>query len=176
MRARQLEVFCAIMREGSLTSASKALNTSQPALSLLLRHAEQQLGFALFKRIKGRLVPTPEAQELYPEADRLIHDLEALRRRTNDLKTGRRGLVRMAASAPPAMSLVPRALASFRVRYPEIVVRSQIAPLDSLISMLTHGDVNLALCMSGEQFAGLHTENLGPVSYTHLTLPTILRV
>lgn len=150
MRARQLEVFCAIMREGSLTSASKALNTSQPALSQLLRHAEHQLGFALFKRIKGRLVPTPEAHEIYPEADRLFQDLEALRRRTNDLKTGRRGLVRMAASAPPAMSLVPRALALFRAQYPEIVVRSQIAPLGTLISMLMHGDVNLALCMSDE--------------------------
>ena len=168
MRARQLEVFCAIMREGSLTSASKALNTSQPALSQLLRHAEHQLGFALFKRIKGRLVPTPEAHEIYPEADRLFQDLEALRRRTNDLKTGRRGLVRMAASAPPAMSLVPRALALFRAQYPEIVVRSQIAPLGTLISMLMHGDVSLALCMSGEQFAGLHTESLGQVGFVCL--------
>ena len=148
MRARQLEVFCAIMREGSLTSASKTLNTSQPALSQLLRHAEQQLGFALFKRVRGRLVPTPEALEIYPEADRLFQDLEALRRRTNDLKTGRRGLVRMAASAPPAMSVVPTALTLFRAKHPEIVVRSQIAPLDTMIAMLMHGDVNLALCMT----------------------------
>ncbi len=168
MRARQLEVFCAIMREGSVTSAAKALNTSQPALSQLLHHAEQQLGFTLFKRIKGRLVPTPEAHEIYPEADRIFKDLEALRRHTNDLKTGHSGLVRMAASAPPAMSLVPRALALFRAQYPEIVVRSQIAPLDTLISMLMHGDANLALCMSGEKFVGLHSENLGHVGFVCL--------
>jgi len=168
VRARQLEVFCAIMREGSLTSASRVLNTSQPALSQLLQHAEQQLGFDLFKRVKGRLVPTPEAQEIYPEADRLFQDLEALRRRTKDLKAGRRGLVRMAASAPPAMSFVPRALSLFRAQHSDIVVRSQIAPLDTLIAMLMHGDANLALCMSGEQFPGLHSENLGQVGFVCL--------
>lgn len=168
MRARQLEVFCAIMREGSLTSAARALNTSQPALSQLLRHAEDELGFALFKRIKGRLVPTPDAHEIYPEADRLFQDLAALRRRTLDLKAGRRGLVRMAASAPPAMSVVPQALTLFRSQHPEIVVRSHIAPLDTLIAMLLHGDANLALCMSGEKIAGLHSEPLGTVGFVCL--------
>lgn len=168
MRARQLEVFCAIMREGSLTRAAQVLNTSQPALSQLLRHAEDELGFALFNRVKGRLVPTPDAHEIYPEADRLFQDLEALRRRTHDLKSGRRGLVRMAASAPPAMSLVPHALSLFRAQHPEIVVRSQIAPLETLIGMLRHGDANLALCMSGESFDGLHAENLGQVGFVCL--------
>ena len=168
MRARQLEVFCAIMREGSLTGAAQALNTSQPALSQLLRHAEDELGFALFKRVKGRLVPTPDAHEIYPEADRLFQGLAALRRRTHDLKAGRRGLVRMAASVPPAMSVVPQALTLFRAQHPEILVRSQIAPLDTLTSMLLHGDANLALCMSGERFAGLHSERLGQVGFVCL--------
>ncbi|MEM7731642.1 MAG: LysR family transcriptional regulator [Pseudomonadota bacterium] len=168
MRARQLEVFCAIMREGSLTRAAQALNTSQPALSQLLRHAEDELGFALFKRIKGRLVPTQDAHEIYPEADRLFQDLAALRRRTHDLKAGRRGLVRMAASAPPAMSVVPQALTLFRAQHPEITVRSHIAPLDTLVSMLLHGDANLALCMSGETLAGLHSERLGQVGFVCL--------
>ena len=168
MRARQLEVFCAIMREGSLTSAARALNTSQPALSQLLRHTEDELGFALFKRIKGRLTPTPDAYEIYPEAARLFQDLEALRRRTHDLRAGRRGLVRLAASAPPAMSLVPRALAMFRADHPEVVVRSHIAPLDTLTAMLLHGDVNLALCMSDGPFPGLRSQQLGKVGFVCL--------
>ena len=172
MRARQLEVFCAIMQEGSLTGAARVLNTSQPALSQLLRHAEDELGFALFKRIKGRLVPTPDAHEIYPEADRLFQDLEALRRRTHDLKAGRRGLVRLAASAPPAMSLVPHALSLFRAQHPEIIVRAQIAPLATLKSMLLHGDANLALCMTSESFPGLHSENLGHVGFACLVPDT----
>lgn len=168
MRARQLEVFCAIMREGTLTNAAKALNISQPALSQVLRHAEDELGFALFNRVKGRLVPTPDAHDMYPEAERLILDLAALRRKSQDLKAGRRGLVRLAASPPPAMSIVPEALAAFRAQYPTTTVRSEIAPLDTLTSMLLHGDANLVLCMNDAQFPGLVTEQLGQVGFVCL--------
>jgi len=80
VNARQIEVFRTIMRCGTLTSAAQALNVSQPALSQLLLHAEDQLGFPLFRRLRGRLVPTPEAMQLFPEAERLHRDLESFRR------------------------------------------------------------------------------------------------
>ena len=81
MRARQIEVFRMVMRCGTLTSAAEALNVSQPALSQILLHTEDELGFKLFQRVKGRLIPTPEAEDLYPEVERLFGDLEALRGR-----------------------------------------------------------------------------------------------
>ena len=40
------------------------------------RSSEDELGFRLFERVKGRLVPTPEADELFPVADRLFGDLD----------------------------------------------------------------------------------------------------
>ena len=55
------------MRAGSVTGAARMLNTSQPALSQILRHLEDELGFLLFVREKGRLKPTPEALELFPQ-------------------------------------------------------------------------------------------------------------
>ena len=75
MNARQIEVFRTIMRLGTLTGAAQALNVSQPALSQLLLHAEDRLGYKLFRRLRGRLVPTPEALQLYPEAERLHRDI-----------------------------------------------------------------------------------------------------
>ena len=88
MRARQLEVFRAVMRSGTVTGAAKALNVSQPALSQIILHTEDELGFRLFERVKGRLVPTPEAEELFPEADRLFNDLDNLRSLALDLRHG----------------------------------------------------------------------------------------
>ena len=58
---RQLEVVYAILRAGSVTGAAGYLNVSQPAVSNVLRHTEQQLKFKLFERIGGRLNVTPEA-------------------------------------------------------------------------------------------------------------------
>lgn len=165
MRARQLEVFTAVMRAGSVTAAARLLNISQPALSQILIHTEDELGFALFDREKGRLRPTPEALELFPEAERLFAGLEGLRRKTADLRLGRSGLVRIGASAPPAMSLLPRALAAFRARHPEIVLRSHVAPIASLIALLRAGDVALALALDDDVPPDIAAERLGQTTF-----------
>src|SRR6185295_15891903 len=68
MNARQLEIFHAVMRSGTITGAAAFLGISQPAVSKAMRAIEQQLGFKLLRPIKGRLYPTPEAQRLLPEA------------------------------------------------------------------------------------------------------------
>ena len=80
MRARQLEVFCTLMRCGTVTGAAAMLNISQPALSQILLHAEDQLGFKLFNRVRGRLVPTQEAEELYSQAEHIFGEGGAGRR------------------------------------------------------------------------------------------------
>lgn len=163
MRARQLEVFCAIMRSGTVTAAARTLNISQSALSQILLHTEDELGFALFERVKGRLVPTVAARELYPEAERLFAQLEALRRRTEDMREGRTGLIRLAASPPPAISLVPGALRSFRAERPDVSVRSLVAPVGVLVPMLRDGDADLAIAMDDTPEQGLDIEVIGRV-------------
>ena len=61
MRLRHIEVFQAVYVNGSISAAARALNISQPSVSKVLRHAESQLGFTLFKLVKQRLAPTDEA-------------------------------------------------------------------------------------------------------------------
>lgn len=161
MRARQLEVFTAVMRAGTVTEAARMLNISQPALSQILRHTEDALGFALFDREKGRLKPTPEAHELYPEAERLFGELEGLRRKTADLKQGRAGLVRVGCSTPPAMSLLPRVMSAFRARHPDIALRCNVAPVQSLRTMLREGDTAMALALTDRMPDEIAVEVLG---------------
>lgn len=165
MRARQLEVFTAVMRAGTVTAAARMLNISQPALSQILLHTEDELGFALFDRVKGRLHPTPEALELFPEAERLFAGLEGLRRKTADLRLGRAGLVRIAASPPPAMTILPRALAEFRARHPDILLRSSIAPIANIIGMLRDGDAGLALALDDRLPPDIDVEPVGRIGF-----------
>jgi len=165
MRARQLEVFTAVMRAGTVTGAARLLNISQPALSQILKHAEDELGFRLFDREKGRLHPTQEALELYPEAERLFAGLEGLRRKTSDLRLGRAGLVRIAASPPPTMSLLPRALAAYRALHPDIVVRTHVAPIASMVELLRAGDSALALALDDALPPDIAVERIGETSF-----------
>ena len=148
MNARQIEVFRAIMRNGSLTAAAAALNVSQPALSQILLHTEDILGFKLFQRRAGRLVPTPEAEALYPEAERLHNDLDGFRRFAADLRHGKAGLARLAASAPPSLSFVPQALHAFRTQHPGVRLMSSVVPAEVIARMLDRGEADLGIAMT----------------------------
>ena len=158
MRARQLEVFRAVMRSGTVTGAAKVLSVSQPALSQIILHTEDELGFRLFERVKGRLVPTPEAEELFPEADRLFDDLDNLRRLALDLKHGKVGTVRLAASGPPSLSFVPRALRSFRETNPRVRTLSFVVPAEVIATMLDRGQAGLGIAMNDQKLPAIDTE------------------
>ncbi|MFO1207917.1 MAG: LysR family transcriptional regulator [Amaricoccus sp.] len=71
MRARQLEVFTAVMRRGPGTAAARLLNISQPALSQISRMPRTKPGSRCSSGVKGRLHPTVEALEIFPDAERL---------------------------------------------------------------------------------------------------------
>ncbi|HEX9859258.1 MAG TPA: LysR family transcriptional regulator, partial [Paracoccaceae bacterium] len=148
MNVRQLEIFRAIMRDGTLTAAANSLGVSQPAVSKLLHHLEDQLGYHLFERRGGRLVPTPEAHLLYDDADRVFRELEVLRdlaRRVGERKVG---LLRIGASLSVVWSLLPQALADFRATHPTVRVHLHTLPAREIAEALRVGDIDLGLTLS----------------------------
>jgi len=98
---RQLEVFYAIMQAGTVSGAARLLHVSQPNVTRVLAHTEQQLSFALFERVKGRLVPTKEAKALLPEAEKVYQQLGQFRSLTNKVKQGTQHL---RVGAPPVLA------------------------------------------------------------------------
>jgi DNA-binding transcriptional LysR family regulator len=150
-----------VMRCGTLTSAAEALNVSQSALSQILLHTEDELGFKLFQRVKGRLIPTPEAEELYPDVERLFSDIEGLRRRAGDLRRGKSGVVRLAASAPPSLSLVPQALRLFRAAHPGVRILSYVVPAEVIVTMLDRGQAGIGIAMTDQPTPLIDTEIVG---------------
>ena len=54
---RQIEAFKAIVETASVTAAAANMHVSQPSVSRLLHSLEEAVGFNLFERRKGRLVP-----------------------------------------------------------------------------------------------------------------------
>ncbi len=112
MNLRHLEVFHAVMQAGSVTGAAHLLNVTQPAVSNVLRHAEQQLKFKLFERIGGRLQPTPEACDLFPDVQEIFGRIDTLNRSVDDIRGGRAGRLVIAASPTFVNVYLPKVVAS----------------------------------------------------------------
>ncbi|MDJ0389069.1 LysR substrate-binding domain-containing protein [Roseomonas sp. E05] len=148
MNARQLEVFRAIMRSGTLTAAAQFLNVSQPAVSKILRHLESQLGYRLFERAGGRLHPTAEAQLLFADADRVFREIETVRDLAIRIRERRVGLLRIGASAPPSFAVLPAALTAFQARHPGVKVLLRTLSAEELSEKILVGEVDLGLTLS----------------------------
>jgi DNA-binding transcriptional LysR family regulator len=86
MRIRYIEVFSAVMQTGTVIGAAQVLHVSQPAATRLLQQAERHVGFALFDRVKGRLVATREARVLYAEIVGLNDKLASVKRLSQSLR------------------------------------------------------------------------------------------
>lgn len=142
MNLRQMEVFRAVMLTGSVNGAAELLHVSQPAVSKLLANAVRHSGLALFERVKGRLVPTPEAQQLYAEVEHLWRGVERVRDVTRALADPQTGTLRLAVSASLASHLAPRAVALLCERLPRLKVSVEvlIAPImvDALLDRSSH--------------------------------------
>ena len=119
MRLRHIEVFHAVYTCGSITAAAKQLNVSQPSVSKVLAHAEQQLGFALFDRLKGKIIPTQEAERLITYATDAYDNINELRRISENLRASDTGLIRIAMAPAFGIDLVPSAIASYLEQHPE---------------------------------------------------------
>lgn len=136
MNLRQIEIFRTIMLCRSITDAARVLNVSQPTITKVLRHAEDQLGFKLFRRERGRLQATEEAQLLFPDADRIFRELQSLQRLSTDLRDGTGGLLRVGATASLALSVVPDALELYHREFPRVRIMSYLLAGSEMAEMI----------------------------------------
>ena len=161
MNARQLEIFHAVMRSGTITGAASFLGISQPAVSKAMHAIERSLGFKLLRPIKGRLYPTPEAQRLLPDADRIMSELSAFERLTGEVKTGGAALVRVVASSSSATALLPAAAATFQKANPAVRLSSHLLPAREVAEAVAAGEADFGLTLSPVQLPGLTVRTLG---------------
>ncbi len=110
MRFTEIETFRALMRAGSTRKAAALLHVTQPAVSQSLKRLETQSGMRLFQRTGARLVPTPEAQALWSEVERVFIGMDAIEHRMRSLREF--GTNQLELSCYPAFGLgfMPRAL------------------------------------------------------------------
>ncbi|WP_426955452.1 LysR substrate-binding domain-containing protein [Muricoccus radiodurans] len=161
MNARQLEIFHAVMRSGTITGAAAFLRVTQPAVSKAVRAMERSLGFRLFRTIRGRLYPTPEAERLLPDADRIMSEFSAFQRLTGEVRTGGAGLVRAVASSACATALLPRAVTLFQKTNPAVRIASQLLSARSVAEAVAAGEADFGLALSPVQLPGLSVRTLG---------------
>src|SRR5260370_25020555 len=93
MEVHQLRYFCAVVRHGTCTRASKAEHIAQPSLSQQILKLEAELGARLFDLLPRSAKLTVFGKAFLPKAERILRDLEEARTQLRDMYGNQTGEV-----------------------------------------------------------------------------------
>ena len=126
----------AIADEGSFTGAALSLGYSQPAISQMVRRLEQRTGTVLVERVGRNVRLTEAGQVLARHAVAVLAALDAAEEEVAAIAGLRAGRVRLMAFPSSSATLVPRALALVKQRFPDVQVTfTEAEPPESLAAL-----------------------------------------
>lgn len=162
------------MRYRTTVAAAEALAMSQSAVSNAIKHMESRLGFRLFERVSNRLVPTEDAKLMLEEAEPLFMHQQAFEQRAADLRTGRAGRVRIAATAELSESILPAVTARFAADRPAVRLFLYTRQLSGVLDAVETGLTDIGFGMEAHRRQTLTLEpiaELAMVAVSHASSP-----
>jgi DNA-binding transcriptional LysR family regulator len=160
MRLRHIEVFHAVYNCGSITGAAKFLNVSQPSISKVLAHAEQQLGFPLFNRHKGKIVPTREAERLIDHVNHAYRNINELRRVSKNLGSAESGVIRIAVTPALGIDIIPAAIASYLEQHPDTMFEIETLHQHQVVLALRELKIDFGIVFNPPATQGIKIDHL----------------
>jgi DNA-binding transcriptional LysR family regulator len=145
LNLRHIEVFHSVYVNGSVSRASRALNVSQPAVSKVLKHAQDRLGFQLFRLVNGRLIPTDEAHILFREVAEVYDRIGSLKITATNLGRSQEGHIRLAVLPSLGLGIGPSAVARCRAEMPGVTFDIKAVHHDDIVRSLYERDTDLTL-------------------------------
>ncbi|WP_026792162.1 LysR family transcriptional regulator [Pleomorphomonas oryzae] len=119
--------FNAVLSEGSLSGAARALGLTQPSIARHIDALEEAVGAPLFLRTSRGLSPTDAALELRPFAELMASTSAALLRTAEGRSGEVDGTVRISASEVVGIIHLPAILTRLRQRYPRLTIELSLS-------------------------------------------------
>ena len=142
---KQLRAFGAVAQTQSFTEACAQVHLSQPALSIAIKNLEEEVGGALFSRTTRAIALTPEGDEFYPVAQKMLHDWDSALDDLQQRFALNRGRVVLATMPSFASSLLPRIIGDYRALYPNVSITVNDVIAEDVVDMVRSGVVEVGI-------------------------------
>lgn len=118
----RLKVFYTVAQTLNFNRAAEQLNISQPAVTRHIKELEQLYNTTLFDRSKKHIVLTRSGELLLQHAHLIFEQYQKLEFDLNLLQNKTDGTLHIGASTTIAQYVIPRYLARFHQRFPDIKI------------------------------------------------------
>ena len=142
MKLQNLATLSAVISHGSFAAAAEQVHLTRSAVSLQMKQLEDYFGQPLFDRSGRNVRPTAFAKEVASTVDGALADIEALRRHSGQVLSGR---VRLGLTGSVQTTLMPVAFADLLQRAPGIELRIEPGNTPELLNQLKAGQIDAAV-------------------------------
>jgi LysR family cys regulon transcriptional activator len=140
----------AVRQNFNLTSAAKALSTSQPGVSKAIIELEDELGIEIFRRHGKRIRSLTEpGKRILVSIERILDEVETLKRVGKDFASQDQGNLVIATTHTQARYALPKVLTEFTKRFPKVRVSIQQGSPRQIAELLIHDRADIAIATEG---------------------------
>jgi DNA-binding transcriptional LysR family regulator len=161
---RRMRVLREVAAQGSFSAAAEALSFTQSAVSQQVAALEREAGAKLVERRARGIRLTPAGQALVSHADAILSRLDDAEQELAAIAGLRGGRLRTVSFQSAGATLVPRALAEFHRRHPEVDLSASTAESPESRERLRSGEIDVAIIEDFEAqpliYPDLETEHL----------------
>jgi len=136
MDIHHLKIFVSVYKNKSFTKASEEMHISQPTISEHIKNLENSLECRLFDRLGRFIMPTTEADVLYPKAQQILEEVELLHDEITAASTLIKGELVIGASTIPGTYILPGAAHSFKNQNPDVAFEIRIEDSAKITNMV----------------------------------------
>jgi len=154
---RRMKVLREVAARGSFSAAAEALSFTQSAISQQVAALERETGTKLVERGPRGIRLTQAGEVLVKHADAVIARLSCAEEELQALAGLRGGRLSLSTFQSAGATLVPRAIAEFHRRYPDVELALIQAEPEEATQLLRGGDLDLAIVYD---FDGIPTSGL----------------
>ncbi|MCF3934070.1 LysR family transcriptional regulator [Acuticoccus sp. M5D2P5] len=165
-----MATFVAVVREGSLSAAARALDLTPSAVSRIVARLESRLGVQLIVRTTRRLRLTSEGEDYARSARRILAEIDEAERSIADQGCPR-GRIRMTMPAAYARLVLVPLLAEFVTLYPGITLDLDVS--DEIADVMG-GEVDIAIRSGPLADSPLTARRLGETGQSVVASPAYL--
>lgn len=143
--AKELRMFMAVVRIGSIRGAAEHVNVAPSVVSRQIAETERKIGLTLFER-NARGMALTEAGELVLEhSRRVLEEHSLLREQLGFLKGVQQRRVRILCGEGFLADILQHGLGSFVRIYPDVQYDLQLGGTESVLDGIANGDADIGI-------------------------------
>lgn len=147
MEIRVLRYFLTVVREESITKASKILHITQPTLSRQIAQMEEEIGVKLFERGTRKIKLTSEGILLRRRAEEILQLVDKTEMELLEQEEQVEGKISIGCGEMASVQILPDLIASFYRNYPRVTFDIFTATADLVKEQMDKGLLDIGLLL-----------------------------